>query len=198
MLEWTHRKIQNKSQSFSSLADAYDDLLYEYKDENVAVIDDMAMINSEDVPQYPTIDEMKNQLLPLLDVLGLKNIQLELYPWVLRNSELMKESYAQFRRNILHFLSLLGKNCQDECYKVGMSDKAIARLCQGICPENYTPHLKVPLNFGGMANLSNFSLVKTHPVHDNLHQIIDVQLENHFVFGQRQIWLTMFHGKIYG
>ena len=37
MLEWTHRKIQNKSQGFSSLADAYDDLLYEYKDGKIPV-----------------------------------------------------------------------------------------------------------------------------------------------------------------
>lgn len=190
MLEWTHRKVQNKSQSFSSLVDAYDDLLYETKDEEIVVDDN-------EKSQFPTIEEMRCQLEPLLEVLGLTNIRLELYPFVLREEEMISSGLEQFKQNIPLFLRLVGENCQDECQKAGMNDKAIARLCQGICPENYTPHLIVPFNFGGMANLSNFSLVKTHPVHDNLHQIIDIQLENNFVLGNGQIWLPMFQGKIY-
>lgn len=34
MLEWTRHKLQKKTQAFNSLADAYDDLLYEYKETN--------------------------------------------------------------------------------------------------------------------------------------------------------------------
>ena len=189
MLEWTHRKIQNKSSSFSSLADAYDDLLYEPKDEDVS--------KTDNEPDFPTIDEMRAQLEPLLEVLGLSNICLELYPLVLRDAEIIRLGFEQYKKNIPLFLRLIGENCQDECRRAGMNDKAIARLCQGICPENYTPHLRVPLNFGGMANLSNFSLVKTHPTHDNLHQIIDLQLENNFILGNGQVWLPMFQGKVY-
>jgi len=197
MLEWTHRKVQNKSQSFSSLVDAYDDLLNVAKDESSMLNDAEVSGEIEDILNVPTIDEMRAQLEPLLEVLGLANISLELYPLVIRDEEMISSGLAQFKQNVPLFLRLIGENCQDECRKSGMNDKAIARLCQGICPENYTPHLIVPFNFGGMANLSNFSLVKTHPVHDNLHQIIDVQLENNFVLGNGQIWLPMFQGKIY-
>ncbi len=197
MLEWTHRKIQNKSQSFSSLADAYDDLLYEYKDENNPNIKHNELIVSQDTPQSPSIDNMKTELLPLLEVLGLTNIQLKLYPLILQDTETINIQYKQFRHNIPTFLRLIGENCQEECRNSGMNDKSIALLCQGQCPENYTPHLKVPLNFGGMTNLSNFSLVKTHPTHDNLHQIIDIQLENNFTFERGQIWLPLFPEKIY-
>ena len=195
MLEWTHRKLQNKSQSFSSLADAYDDLLYEYKDENNSNIKHDKLITSQDTPQSPSIDNMKAELLPLLAVLGLSNITLKLYPLI--NTEETHIKYEQYRHNIPTFLRLIGENCSEECRNCGMSDKAISLLCQEVCPENYTPHLKIPFNFGGMANLSNFSLVKTHPTHDNLHQIIDIQLENNFTFERGQIWLPMFQGKIY-
>ena len=197
MLEWTHRKIQNKSQGFSSLADAYDDLLYESKDETSTINNGEDLVATDEAPEFPTVDEMRAQLEPLLEVLGLSNISLELYPLVSRNVEMINCGFEQFKRNIPLFLRLVGENCQDECRKSGMNDKAIAYLCQGICPENYTPHLKVPLDFGGMASLSNFSLVKTHPTHDNLHQIIDVQLENNFILGNEKIWLPVFQGKIY-
>ena len=186
MLEWTHRKIQNKSQGFSSLADAYDDLLYDYKDDSD--------VSYEGIIQP---HEMKSELMPMLEVLGLQNVDLQLCSFVLLDNDLLRANYEKYRNNIPVFLRLIGENCQEECQKAGMSEKMIARMGQGLCPENYTPHLKLPIEFGGMANLSNFSLVKTHPIHDNLHQIFDVQLENGFAFMQRKIFVPVFEGNIY-
>ncbi len=196
MLEWTHRKIQNKSQGFSSLADAYDDLLYECK-EDVAHSIDKEKTKDIEIIRAPSVSDMEAELMPLLEVLGLKNVELTLQPVLMLEASQQRDFYAQLQRNIPMFLRLVGENCQDECRDAGMSDKMIARLAQGLCPENYTPHLKIPFEFGGMPSLGNLSLVKTHPVHDNLHQIIDVQLENNFAFEYGQIFVPVFEGRVY-
>lgn len=184
MLEWTNKKISKQNKNFCSLADAYDDLINERPEEDITTI-------------IPSPKEMKAELIPLLEVLGLKNISLNLHTLTPINPEIQYECYQQFRKNCPRFLKILGTNCQEECLTAGLTEKNIAKLARGLCPENYTIHLKIPLDFGGMPSISNFALVKTHPTHDNLHQIIDLQLENNFALEHGQIYIPTFSGAIY-
>lgn len=200
MLEWTRHKLQKKTQAFNSLADAYDDLLYEYKETiNYSELHhpENEQFPSVDTPQTVSPQDMENELRQLLEVLNLPGIELSLQSATPKSWDEMNFCYAEYSRQRPEFLKLLGNRCQDECLAIGLRKEEIQILQQGISPENFNTHLKIPLNFGGMVNINNFALVQTHPTHENLHKIIDVQLENNFLQTYRKIFIPVFPGRIY-
>lgn len=209
MLEWTKRKLQTKSQAFNSLVDAYDDLLVEYKDTaNYHPSASSEPTSSE--PGEPTSSEpaetektaispeaMETELRQLLEVLQLHDIELTLQPATPKTWDEMNFCYSEYSRVRTEFLKLLGQHCSDECLDAGLKPAEIEGLVQGLVPENFNTHLKIPFDFGGMANVNNLALVQTHPTHGNLHKIIDIQIENHFLKTHRQIFIPYFKGRIY-
>lgn len=204
MLEWTKRKIQTKSQAFNSLVDAYDDLLVEYKDTaNYQAPTSTTRENSspETSPDEDTIiirpEVMENELRQLLEVLELHDIELILQPATPKTWEEMNFCYSEYSRVRTEFLKLLGQHCSDECLAAGLKPAEVKGLVQGIVPENFNTHLKIPFDFGGMANVNNLALVQTHPTHGNLHKIIDIQIENNFLKTHRQIFIPYFKERIY-
>ena len=73
----------------------------------------------------------------------------------------------------------------------------IALLKKGLTPENVNTHLQIPFDFGGTAELSNLCLLRTHPVHENIHKIIDLQFNNNFLKLQKRLLIPWYGGKIY-
>ena len=66
-----------------------------------------------------------------------------------------------------------------------------------IVPENYTTHKKVPVDFGGDLDISNLSLIKNFPDHDNIHFLITMQVEKGFVKNTQKVFIPTFKGYIY-
>ena len=201
MLEWTKRKLQTKSQAFNSLVDAYDDLLIEYKDtanyQPSASNEPTLAEPAETEKSIISHEAMETELRQLLEVLELHDIELILQPATPKTWDEMNFCYSEYSRIRNEFLKLLGQHCSGECLSAGLKPSEIERLVQGIVPENFNTHLKIPFDFGGMANINNLALVQTHPTHGNLHKIIDIQIENSFLKSHRQIFIPYFKGRIY-
>lgn len=198
MLEWSKRRLKKNSSS-NSLADAYDDLLYEYKDSaNYQRIDASAMnaLNQQEMETF-SVDGMKQHLEQQLIKLNLRGISLSLQKSTPQTWEEMRHCYDAYQKLRPVFLKFLGFHDSDSCLKQGFNKEQIVLLQQGITPENYNTHLKIPFDFGGMSNMNNLSLVQTHPIHDHLHQIIDIQIENDFLRLQKMIFIPWFEGRLY-
>ena len=199
MLEWTWHKVPKKTQAFSALTDAYDDLLYEFKETSNYRRKEpkQKRFPTGDVLSVVSPQEMKSELCRLLEILNLPRVELSLQPLTPKSKNEMDFCYAEYGRRRPEFLKILGNKCQDECLAAGLSPEDIRALQQGISPENFTPHLKIPFDFGGMNNINNFALVQTHPTRENLHKIIDIQIENNFLQTHHKIFIPVFSGRIY-
>ena len=109
----------------------------------------------------------------------------------------MNRLYEEFQRTRVIFLKRLAYAEQENCRAVGLDDEDIALLKKGLTPENVNTHLQIPFDFGGTAELSNLCLLRTHPVHENIHKIIDLQFNNNFLKLQKRLLIPWYGGKIY-
>lgn len=144
-----------------------------------------------------TPKQMYDLLEQQITFLGLKNISLKsckYYPqtW----AQLLKNTnnYQRMRKN---FLKFLGYSQVDLCHKYGLSDEDINLLKKSISPENYNTHIKIPFDFGGELNFENLCLIKTHPIHDKIHSLIELQISNCFLQQHKVIYIPYFEGYLY-
>ena len=69
---------------------------------------------------------------------------------------------------------------------------------KGNLPENYTVHLKYPLEYGGRIDFNNMVFMQTHPYHDLIHAYVDQQLlGNSGSVRPRQLYVPVPTGKVY-
>jgi hypothetical protein len=132
-----------------------------------------------------------------LETLGLKNINLIEKRYIPQTWKEMEQSYKEYHRVRAAFLKMLSYSHKEECQEIGLANADIELLKKGISPENYNTHLKVPFDFGGALDFNNLSIVKSHPIHDRLHQIIEFQISTDFLKTHKKIYIPSFEGKIY-
>lgn len=206
MWEWSNHQ-KNKTpppekaiKSSASLLTAYNDLIgnsytsYRSRIKNIQIADnpDNEKITS---PEPETVYELvQNKIRELMLPANTQIIEREYLP---QSWQEMNRAFDRYHNLRARFLKLLSYSEQEACRQSGLSEDDINSLKNGYAPENFNIHLKIPADFGGTADFENFSLIKTHPYHDNIHRIIDMQIENNFLRVYKKIYLPWFEGKFY-
>lgn len=189
MFEWSKKFFAKKENT--SLVSAYKDVFAKpFLKKNPP--------NTEKVSVEKTSEEKLKQLVEdRITKLNLKNITLVEKPYNPQTWQEMQLYFQNYQRNRIVFLKLLGYSHRKELKKLGLKSEDIKLMKEGIAPENYNTHIKIPFDFGGRCNLSNLSLIKSHPAHDYLHSIIDIQIEHGYLKSHKKIFIPYFEGKIY-
>lgn len=144
-----------------------------------------------------SIQDMKNLIERKLVEYKLDAFDIIQRPYDPQSWQEMNRFYAEFQHNRVMFLKLLAYSCTEDCLQAGMDEEDIKLLKMGLTPENFNTHLQVPFDFGGLTDFSNFCMMRTHPVHENLHKIFDLQLTNNFLKRQKMLFIPWYEGKIY-
>lgn len=88
----------------------------------------------------------------------------------------LMDQHIQLRRVIRDFVRLLSYNYVMDLRSAGISEEGIFYMKRGKIPENYTIHLKYPLEYGGTIDFKNMVLIQDKPFHDMIHSYIDQQI----------------------
>ena len=206
MWEWSNRQKNNsptpeKTQKNSaSLLAAYNDLIgnsytaYHSRIKNIQIADtpNNETITSPEAEEVFALvqSKIREYNLPACT----KIIEKEYMP---QSWQEMNRAFDRYHNLRARFFKLLGYSEQEKCLQAGLTDEDLDCLRNGFAPENFNIHLKIPADFGGQAEFENFSLIKTHPYHDSIHRIIDMQIENNFLRVHKKIYLPWFEGKFY-
>ncbi len=174
------RKIPEKKEQVNSYENGFDLNLYEYaSDTNIST------------------EQIKLDIIKLLHIYKLDNMQLIPQRYAPKTWEEMHLIFNEYQHKRSAFLKMVGYGDSMELEKIGLSPKDIDLLKKGIAPENYNTHLKIPFDFGGNCEFDNFSLIRTHHIHSNIHRVIDYQIANGFLLKEKFIYLPYFEGKFY-
>lgn len=192
MWDWSNQPLQKKTACHTSLASVYGD------------------INLDEHSQLPTsyhpcphpsipsdINELQYQIEPLLKKYNLENMQLLIKDYTPQTWEEMYSIFAEYQRTRSAFLKLIAYTNLKDLIRMGLDEDDISQLKNGITPENYNTHLKIPFDFGGNLNFNNFSFLRTHHTHSNIHRILDMQIANGFLLKYKKIFIPFFDGKFY-
>lgn len=174
------RQIPLKKEQVNSYDHGFDISLYE----------DASEINL-------SAEQIKQNVIKLLHIYKLDNMQLKEQAYAPKTWEEMHNIFTEYQRKRSAFLKMAGYSSPSELEKMGLSPQDINLLKKGIAPENFNTHLKIPFDFGGKNDFENFSLIKTHHVHSNIHRIIDYQIANGFLLREKFIYLPYFEGRFY-
>lgn len=199
MWEWSKPKQNNcfasAAEKDSSLLSAYDDLLAEGTQPSAHPFRSAAEQRPRE--EAPGIQEMYGLVERRLHEYKLDRFEIVERPYSPQSWTDMNRLYEEFQRTRVIFLKRLAYAEQENCRAVGLDDEDIALLKKGLTPENVNTHLQIPFDFGGTAELSNLCLLRTHPVHENIHKILDLQFNNNFLKLQKRLLIPWYGGKIY-
>lgn len=197
MWEWSNRSTKPLDSAASkSLLAAYNDLLLSNTSTPAKVKDVDIGSGNNGATQPPSPSEMKSLLVSRLRDYGFRSLELKEYPYEPQTWQEMNHCSAEYQRIREVFLKLVGYSYSEECTTAGLSKADISMLRRSLAPENWNTHLKVPFDFGGTLDFDNLCLIKTHPVHDLIHRLIDLQIENNFLRVQQKIYIPWIEGKI--
>ncbi len=114
------------------------------------------------------------------------------------NQDDLVEQRAFFRKSVRDFLKLLGYNYANDLRSAGVSEEGIFLIKKGCLPENYTVHLKYPLEYGGRIDFNNMVFMQMHPYHDFIHAYVDQQLVGESgSICPTQLYIPVPIGKVY-
>lgn len=201
MWEWSNKlKKKPEEKPSTSLLAAYDDLLS--PSENSFLFRQTENGKPSSLPgnpdqEPPSSSEMKQIVRDRLTEYSLTEMNILERAYDPQSWQEMSNFFDEYQRARSYFLKLVGYSETDACRNLGMSRQDIRLLKEGISPENFNVHIKIPFDFGGTLDFGNFSLVRTHPTHGQIHKIIDLQIENNFLRKNKKIFLPYFEGKIY-
>lgn len=203
MWEWSNQIIKTKEaeKKATSLLSAYDDLITscqpiygnktkqtKLKATNEKSKEKISTLNSED---------MEKLVKQKLEEFQLHNINVVECSYQPQSWTEMSKSFAEYQRLRINFFKLIAYSNAKECTDAGLTKNDLSLLKQGIAPENFNTHIKIPFDFGGESSMNNMALVKTHPTHTQIHRIIDMQIDNNFLRIHKKIFIPYFEGKIY-
>lgn len=202
MWEWSNQKQQNGSllpfnAEDSSLLYAYDDLLKQgLAPSSQPFQNSIAKQKQKQKQNQHNINEMEYKLQRKLKEFNLTTFHLEIFPYLPQTWEKQTLLYQELWKIRYIFLKRLAYKEEYKLKNIGLNFQDINLLKQGITPENFNVHIKIPFDFGGKAELNNLCFMRAHPVHDNLHKIIDIQLSNNFLYQEKMLFIPITEGNI--
>lgn len=191
MWDWSNQPIQKKTPDTGSLTNAYEEISLKRPQQIPAFYRP-----NTDIENY-SIDEMRDYIQALLAKYGLDNMHLILKDYTSQSWKEMYSIFNNYQRARTAFLKLISYSEVKNLIKLGLSENEISRLKEGITPENFNTHIKIPFDFGGSLDFSNFSFIRTHHTHSNIHRILDMQIAKGFFLKHQKIFVPFFEGKFY-
>lgn len=191
MWDWSNQPIQKKTPDTGSLTNAYEEISLKRPQQIPAFYRP-----NTDIENY-SIDEMRDYIQALLAKYGLNNMHLILKDYTSQSWKEMYNIFNNYQRARTAFLKLISYSEVKNLIKLGLSENEISRLKEGITPENFNTHIKIPFDFGGSLDFSNFSFIRTHHTHSNIHRILDMQIAKGFFLKHQKIFVPFFEGKFY-
>lgn len=88
----------------------------------------------------------------------------------------MRKGFKRARRDFIKYICY---NYRQDLFAAGITETDMGLLRKGYACENFNVHRKVPYEYGGNNDFSNFCFMQTHPYHDNLHEFLDMQVFIH-------------------
>lgn len=203
MWEWSNQIIKPKEpeKKATSLLSAYDDLINDRQPiySNKTKQTKAKATNEKPKEHISSLnpEEMQRLVNKKIEEFQLKNINIIECSYEPQSWVEMGKSFAEYQRARISFLKLIAYAHTKECIDAGLTKDDLALLKQGITPENFNTHIKIPFDFGGKSSVSNMALVKTHTTHTKIHRIIDMQIDNNFLRIHKKIFIPHFEGKVY-
>lgn len=185
MWEWSGSKKKSASVENTSLLKAY-----------ASYLPKTSTNHKETISEIPSLQYMESLLQNKISTYDLKNIKLKLIdfqPLSWEKKHLYSEKQVIERKR---FLKFIGYSHTQECLDAGLDKNDIDLLKQSISPENYVVHIRIPFDFGGKVSIDNMCLVQTHPLHDQLHALIEYQLEKNFLKHHKKLYIPIIEGII--
>lgn len=154
----------------------------------------------KNAPQYESLEPEKNQdywtnrfnelNFPGMDLMAVSYFGSFTYD--------LLEQHLLLRRCVRDFVRLLSYNYVNDLRSAGVSEEGIFYMKKGKIPENYTVHLKYPLEYGGAIEFNNMVFIQEKPFHDMIHLYIDEQiLSKNGVSYPPLLYVPVPVGKIY-
>lgn len=185
MWEWSNSKKSFISADKTSLLSAY-----------ASYLPKTPATRQEASGEIPSPQQMEILIQRQITACGLKDVSLKLLDFQPLSWE-KKHRYSEEQvRGRKIFLKILGYAHAELCLAAGLAESDIDLLKQSISPENYNVHIKTPFEFGGQPSLDNMCLVRTHPVHDNIHALLEFQLEKNFLKHHKKLFIPQIEGII--
>lgn len=191
MWDWSNQPIQKKTPDSGSLTNAYEEISLKRPPQIPAFYRP-----NTDIENY-SIDEMRDYIHALLAKYGLNKMDLILKDYTSQSWKEMHSIFSNYQRARTAFLKLISYSEVKNLIKLGLNENEISRLKEGITPENFNIHIKIPFDFGGALDFSNFSFIRTHHTHSNIHRILDMQIAKGFFLKHQKIFVPFFEGKFY-
>lgn len=88
----------------------------------------------------------------------------------------MAEQHVLYRRLARDFVRFLSYNYAMDLRSAGISEEGLFYMKKGIIPENYTVHLKYPVEYGGSMDFNNMVFMQNTPFHEDIHVYLNKQL----------------------
>ena len=81
-----------------------------------------------------------------------------------------------FNRSIREFVRFLSYHHTNDLRNAGVTDEGLFYMKRGQQPENFTVHLKYPLDYGGTISFDNMVFMQDRPFHELIHLYLNRQL----------------------
>lgn len=194
MWDWSNQPLTKKAPHNSSLINVYEDI-------NLDRQSHMSLPTS--YSSHPTqesadnFEQMYSHVSYLLKKYNIDDMQLIPKNYTPQTWEDMYNIYTDYQRARTAFLKMIAYSNLKDLIRLGLDDMDISQLKNGITPENYNTHLKIPFDFGGDLSFANFGFIRTHHAHSNIHRILDMQIANGFLIKYKKIYIPYFEGKFY-
>lgn len=108
------------------------------------------------------------------------------------------EQHLMLRRVVRDYTRLLAYNYVNDLRSAGVSEEGIFYMRKGKIPENYTVHLKYPIEYGGSIDFNNMVFMQDKPYHTMIHNYIDEQiLSEQGISYPALLYIPVPVGKIY-
>ncbi len=157
-----------------------------------------AFIRSQNTPKEDVQERPQSFWEKLFNEMNFPGMDLMAVNYFNLNGDDLIEQRNVLKKATRDFLKLLGYTFINDLRSAGVSEEGIFYIKKGKLPENYTVHLKYPLDYGGRIDFDNMVLIQNRPFHDLIHAYIDQQLlgPNGSV-RPRQLYVPVPVGKVY-
>ena len=101
-------------------------------------------------------------------------------------------------RTIRDFVRYLSYHLANDLRSAGVTEEGLFYMKRGQIPENFTVHLKYPLDYGGTIDFNNMVFIQSRPFHELIHLYINKQIIwPEGVLTPEQLYIPVPVGKVY-
>ena len=157
-------------------------------------------------PLYDTtsIDDLqlegKNQAYweSLFNDMNFPGMDLMAVPYYPQQTDDYIAQHKLLNRTIRDFVRYLSYHFANDLRSAGVSEEGLFYMKRGQIPENFTVHLKYPLDYGGTIDFNNMVFIQSRPFHELIHLYINKQIIGpEGILTPEQLYVPVPVGKVY-